>query len=230
LLTHTSGIKNYRHKDFNQRLDYSDDDLVKQAAQFKLDFPPGEKWRYSNTGYVLLGILVNKETGKFYGDLLRERIFAPIGMESARVFTEDAIVPNRAASYRREGGQWKNQEYVSPSLNRRADGSVILTVLDLARWDAALDSNQLLNQSNLDLMWTPAKTNNGKTHPYGFGWALGGSPGHRRVSHGGHSQGFLTEIKRHIDDRLTVAVLTNREGANPAAIIKAIEPFYLAKV
>jgi CubicO group peptidase (beta-lactamase class C family) len=229
LLTHTSGIKDPGARDLNYRLDYTDDQLVTLAGKSKLGFEPGEKRSYSNTGYVLLGILITKVTGKFYGDLLQERIFAPNGMETARIISEADIIPNRAAGYRLVGGQLKNQEYMSPSLNRTADGGLYFTVLDLAKWDAALNGKKLLKPENLELMWTPAKLRDGKPVPYGFGWALGGEPGHRIVSHGGLRQGFATHIKRYIDDHLTIVVLANRAGASPEAIIKKIEKFYLAK-
>jgi CubicO group peptidase (beta-lactamase class C family) len=227
LLTHTSGVKNYGPLHLNFRKDYSDDQLVQIAAKLPLDFPPGEKWSYSNTGYVLLGIIINNATGKFYGDLLKEKIFGPLGMETARIISEADVIPNRAAGYRLVAGNLKNQEYVSPSLNRTADGSLYFTVLDLAKWDAALYTEKLLKRATLEQMWTPVKLNNGKTHPYGFGWALGNSGGKRFVRHGGAWQGFVTFIVRHLDDKVTVAVLANRAGANPGAIADRVARFYL---
>src|SRR5207237_1534688 len=100
-----------------------------------------------------LGILISKVTGKFYGDFLQERIFKPLGMNSTRIISEADIVPNRAAGYRMQKGELKNQEWVSPSMNTTADGSLYLTVLDLAKWDAALYAEKLLKKSSLDQMW-----------------------------------------------------------------------------
>src|SRR5205807_1551487 len=117
--------------------DYTEDQLLQLAASFPLDFEPGARWKYSNTGYVVLGILIGKVTGRFYGDLLKERVFEPLGMDTARIITEPDIVHHRAAGYRLVKGQLKNQEYVSPSLNTTADGSLYLTVHDLVKWDAA---------------------------------------------------------------------------------------------
>ena len=227
LLTHTSGVKNYGPLQLNFRKDYTDDELVQLAGKLPLDFPPGEKWNYSNTGYVLLGIIIKNATGKFYGDLLKERIFGLLGMETARIISEADVIPNRAAGYRVVAGNLRNQEYVSPSLNRTADGSLYFTVLDLAKWDAALYTEKLLKKSSLEQMWTPVKLNNGKTHPYGFGWALGNSGGKRFVNHGGAWQGFVTYIVRHLDDKVTVAVLANRAGGNPGAIANQVARFYL---
>jgi len=226
LLTHTAGVKNYSGADFNYRLDYTEDDLVKKAASFPLDFQPGEKWSYSNTGYILLGILIRKVTGKFYGDFLKERVFGPLGMTTARVITEEDIVPNRADGYRIAKGEWKNQQYVSPALNTTADGSLYLTVLDMAKWDGALYGEKLLKKSSLDRIWTPVKLNSGKTQNYGFGWGFGKIRDHRIIEHGGAWQGFTTHIVRFADDKLTVIVLTNLAGANPGRIAHQVAGFY----
>jgi CubicO group peptidase (beta-lactamase class C family) len=223
LLTHTSGIRNYTAGHMpNMRKDYTEDELVKFAAASPLDFPPGEQWRYSNTGYVLLGILIHKATGKFYGELLREKIFEPLHMDTARIISEEDIVPNRAAGYRRVRGVLKNQEWVSPALNTTADGSLYLTVHDLIKWDAALYTEKLLKKSSLQTMWTPVKLRNGKERPYGFGWAIHTRNGHRLVEHGGAWQGFTSYIARYVDDRLTVIVFTNLAGVNPGPIAHAV--------
>ncbi|HET8674685.1 MAG TPA: serine hydrolase, partial [Blastocatellia bacterium] len=230
LLTHTSGIKNYGEKDINYRQDYTDEELIKVAANFPLDFQPGEKWSYSNTGYILLGYVIKKASGKFYGDYLKERVFAPLGMTTARVINEEDIIPNRAAGYRLAKGEIKNQRYVSPSLNTTADGSLYLTVLDMAKWDAALYSEKLLKRSSIDQMWTPVKLIAGKTHPYGFGWGIGEANKHKLIEHGGAWQGFTTHISRYVDDKLTVIVLTNLANANPGVIAHKVAGFYVPEV
>lgn len=230
LLTHTSGIKNYGEKDINYRQDYKDEELIKVAAGFPLDFQPGERWSYSNTGYILLGFIVKKAAGKFYGDFLKERVFGPLGMTTARVINEEDIIPNRAAGYRMSKGELKNQRYVSPSLNTTADGSLYLTVLDMAKWDAALYSEKLLKKSSIDQMWTPVKLNSGKTHTYGFGWGIGEFNNHKLIEHGGAWQGFTTHISRYVDDKLTVIVLTNLAGANPGGIARRVAGFYVSEL
>lgn len=228
LLTHTSGISNKLYDQIDMRQDYTEDELVKKIASIPLDFQPGEKWSYSNPGYVMLGILVHKATGKFYGDVLREKIFTPLGMDTARIINESDIILNRAAGYRLVKGEWKNQEWVSPALNTTADGSLYLTVLDMARWDAALYTEKLLKKSSLELMWTPVKLNSGKTQNYGFGWAFADVNGRKLIEHGGAWQGFTTHIARYVDDKLTVIVLTNRAGANPSRIAHGIAGLYNA--
>lgn len=232
LLTHTSGVKNYTSKSATDfRKDYTEDDFVKLAESMPLDFPPGTDWSYSNTGYVLLGILIHKVTGEFYGDFLQQRIFKPLGMTSTRIISERDIVPNRAAGYDLVKGQWKNQEWVSPSLNTTADGSLYFNVLDLAKWDAALYTETLLKRADLDQMWTIAKLNDGKLNKgnYGFGWEINKMNGHKLIEHGGAWQGFTTMICRYVDDKLTVVVLTNLDSAhsNPDLIAHGVAGLYI---
>src|SRR5207247_3771244 len=135
------------------------DELVKIIETFPLDFQPGEKWAYRNTNYVLLGVLIHKVTGEFYGDFLQERIFKPLGMTSTRIISEADIIPNRSAGYRLVKGELKNQEWVSPSLNTTADGALYLTVYDMAKWGAALYTEKLIKKSGLAQVWTPVTLN-----------------------------------------------------------------------
>jgi len=232
LLTHTSGIKNYSQKDLNFRLDYTEDELLKKAETFPLDFPPGTRWRYSNTGYQVLGILIGKISGSFYGDFLRERIFKPLAMNSTRIISEADIVPNRAAGYDLIKGELKNQQYVSPSLNTTADGSLYFNILDLARWDAALYTEKVLSRASLDQMWTVAALNDGTPNPgkYGFGWAITAAQGHKIIEHGGAWQGFRSNISRYVDDRMTIVVLANLSRANPESISHHVAGLYVPAV
>src|SRR5207249_362066 len=229
LLTHTAGTTDYP-RDFNFRRDYTEDELLKRAEAIPLSFQPGEKWSYSNLGYVLLGILIHKVSGQFYGDFLQERVFQPLGMTTARIISEADIVPNRAAGYRLVKGELKNQQWVSPALNTTADGSLYLTALDMAKWDAALDTEKLLKRASLDLMWTPVRLKSGKTEQYGFGWGFGEIRGHHIIEHGGAWQGFTTYIARYVDDKLTIIVLTNLAGANPGKIAHGIAGLYQAEL
>ena len=170
--------------------------MVKRAAAIPLAFAPGTKWSYSNIGYLLLGVIIHRVTGEFYGDFLKENVFEPLGMVTTRIISEADIVPNRAAGYRLVKGDLKNQEWVSPTLNTTADGSLYLSVLDLAKWDASLYTDRMLKADSLKRMWTPVTLASGNTHPYGFGWALGDVGGHRLVEHGGAWQGFKSAIVR----------------------------------
>src|SRR6185369_7700115 len=129
------------------RRDYTEDEYFASFKKAPLDFAPGSKWNYSNVGYVTLGILIRKVTGKYYGDFLQDRIFKPLDMRTARIISEADIVPNRAAGYRLVKGELKNQEWVAPALNTTADGSLYLTVLDMAKWDAALYTEKLVKRA-----------------------------------------------------------------------------------
>jgi len=223
LLSHTAGFGDYPEK-FDFRKDWTEDELLKLVEGTPLAYAPGTSWAYSNFGYMTLGILIHHVTGKFYGDFLEERIFHPLEMNSTRIISEADIVPNRAAGYRLVKGDLKNQEWVAPMVNTTADGSLYFTVLDLAKWDAALYTDKLLQRSSLDQMWTVAKLKNGqpdKGH-YGFGWFIDQRHGHRCFHHDGAWQGFQTAIDRYVDDQLTVIALCNLSGAQPGKITEHV--------
>jgi len=231
LLTHTSGIQDYTETELlNYRLDYTDDELRKRMLTLPLEFKPGAKWSYSNTGYLLLGLILNRTTGRFYGDVLQERVFAPLGMGTARIISEEAIVQNRASGYRLVDGEWKNQEYVSPTLNRQADGSLYLSVLDLVRWDAALAARKLLRPESYEAIWRPVTLNDGATYPYGFGWELAPTNGHPTIAHSGAWQGFQAHIARYAADRLTVIAMMNLDSADPELIAKGVAALYVPEL
>lgn len=222
LLTHTAGIAEYTDSTFDYRRDYTEDELVKFAASRPLDFPPGERWSYSNTGYLLLGALIRRVSGQFYGELLRDSVFRPLGMSASRVISEADIVPNRAAGYQLVNGELKNQDWVSPTLNTTADGALYFTVRDLTRWAIALNNRRVVGASLLDTAWTPVRLSDGATYPYGFGWYVLPQMGQRRIAHTGSWQGFKTVIARYPDSRVTVIVLANLAEAQPGAIAYAI--------
>ena len=237
LLSHTSGLSEYetaaRTKaggPFYMRLDYTEDELYKKIAEMPMDFKTGEDWAYRNTNYVLLGILIHRLTGTFYGDFLAERVFKPLAMTRTRIISEEDIIPRRAAGYRLMKGELKNQEWVSPSLNSTADGALYFTVEDLQKWDAALYTQTLLKQASLERMWTVEKLNNGKPNRanYGFAWEIDSVNGHRVIAHGGAWQGFTCYIARYLDDRLTVVALTNLDSghANPKKIVTGVAAIY----
>ena len=158
--------------------------------------------------------------GRFFG----RTHFRAAGNGRTRVTTATDIVPNRAAGYVPIGKKLQN---ASQYLAVRPSGALLSTVLDLAKWDAALYSDKLLKQSTRDLMATPATLNDGTDLPYGFGWSLEPRGGHRRMHHGGSLAGFRSELVRFVDDRLTVIVLTNSDLAAPNPITVKIAGYYL---
>lgn len=220
LLTHTSGIPDvwgehaqdaYTKGIVDTRKDYSEEDLTRIYLALKLEFQPGEKWSYCSTGYALLGFLIHRVTGMYYGDFLQQRVFRPLGMSATTIISEADIVPNRVSGYVLVKGELKNQEWIAPFLNTTAEGGLYSNILDLARWDAALYTNTILPHERLKEMWTPVKLNSGEEYPYGLGWFLANVKGHRLLYHTGGNQGFFISMSRYVNDRLTIIVLNNMD-------------------
>ena len=227
LLTHTSGIPDFNNEnipvddgpgDFDQR-------EFKALSRRWLHFAPGDEWRYSNSNYHLLGMIIDKITGKPYGDFLRERIFEPLGMTRTTVSPENGIYPGLASGYK-----WDNGLHpVAAPTGITAGGNILSTISDMAKWDAALYTDKLLKKSSLQQMWTPVRLNDGMTWRYGFGWSVGRINDHLIVSHSGNIIGFSSVIYRAVDDRLTVIVLDNRFYSYDAAatLVQKIARIYL---
>ncbi|MEO7038830.1 MAG: serine hydrolase domain-containing protein [Gemmatimonadaceae bacterium] len=231
LLTHTSGLTDYTSESVTKaggqisyRLDYTEAQLVAIIETLPIEFAPGDKWEYCNTNYLLLGAIIRRVTGEFYGDFLQRRVFKPLGMTHTRIINERDIIPNRASGYELVDGVLKNQEWVSPSLNTTGDGALYFNILDLAKWDEALYGTRILRKSSLDRMWTIATLNDGKPNAanYGFAWFIDSVNGHRVIEHSGSWQGFEAYIARYVDDRITVVTLMNLGGVNPKPIAHAI--------
>jgi CubicO group peptidase (beta-lactamase class C family) len=230
LLSHTAGFTDYP-KDFDYRKDYTEKQLLAIVEAIPPAYAPGTNWSYSNLGFLTLGILIHRVSGEFYGDFLRHRIFKPLDMSTTRIIDEADIIPNRSSGYRLVEGHLKNQEWVAPTVNTTADGSLYFSILDLAKWDAALYTDVLLKDSTREQMWTVAKLNDGKPNSghYGFGWFIEPNGAHRVVEHEGQWQGFETQISRYVDDGLTVVVLTSLGSAKPDKIAHEVAAIYLSK-
>ncbi len=225
LLNHTSGFSDYTNS-FQYWANYTEDSLYQEFRKRPLLFKAGEKQRYSNMGYATLGIIISKAAGKFYGDFLKERVFTPLGMTTARIITEEDIVPNRAAGYRLLNGIIKNQEWVSPTINTTADGSMYVTALDMAKWEAGLNEGKLLKKIYYDLMWAPTKLTDGTIENYGFGWSIDSANGKRILEHNGSWQGFECTIKRYPEKRIAVVVFANLKRASTYKISTKILRIY----
>jgi CubicO group peptidase (beta-lactamase class C family) len=228
LLTHTSGIREEEDKsDFLEweRQEHNQEEIVRTAFG-PLLARPGEKFRYSNTGYRLLGMLVEKVSGQSYWDFLQQRIFHPLGMTATRNSDPQTVISNRARGYGFSDGRLINREPTTAS-SAFAQGALISSVLDLAKWDSALNSEMLLKRSSLEEMWTPVRLGDGTTSNYGFGWYLRPVAKHRAVGHGGEMPGFTSFIWRFIDDQLTVIILSNCETAQTARIGLGVAGLYV---
>jgi CubicO group peptidase (beta-lactamase class C family) len=196
LLTHTGGMA---------ALGVGSADSFNSATNDPMSFKPGERYQYSDVGYFLLGMIIEKASGQRYKDFLADHFFKPLGMTSTSVLDQWAILKNRAAGYTLRKGQLVNirrtGQHELPS-----HYGIFSTVKDLAKWEIALASGKVVNESSLTAMWTPVKLNEGTSYPYGFGWELKNVHGHRVITHGGITG---TEFTRFPDDKLTVIALTN---------------------
>jgi CubicO group peptidase (beta-lactamase class C family) len=229
LLTHTSGLADYLYglgevgaEPFDWRHDYTEAELLTAFYRLPLEFEPGAEFSYSNTGYALLGFLVHRVSGQFYGDLLRDRVFKPLGMKTARVISEADLVPNRAAGYQLIDGAIENQEWYAPAVNTTADGALYLSLDDYVAWDRGLRAQAILTSRSWAEIYSPVRLKSGKTYPYGFGWDVDACEGKPWYHHSGSSQGFTTYISRYLADDLTLVVLTNLIDASPARFIDGI--------
>lgn len=229
LLDHTSGIKSYTSvPNFFATAwkDYTKPELLALVRDAPPDFKPGEKWSYNNTAYFLVGMVIEKASGKEYGAFLKERVFEPLGMAATRLNDRSAIIPNRASGYTRRAGGTQNAPFVSPTQPYSA-GALVSTVADMAKWDAALYTDRLLKRESLEQMWTPAKLNDDKSTAYGLGWSVNTYRTRKRISHGGGIPGFSTAIDRFVDDKLTVVVLVNSDGGAAGSIAAGIAEFFI---
>lgn len=219
LLTHTSGIPSYTGlPGFFQKeamYDRTPAEIVKLTEEKPLEFEPGAKFNYDNTGYVLLGFVIEKVTGQKYGDYLREHIFTPLGMRDTGYDTAKEIIPHRAAGYSFNAGAWTNTPYLAMSLPYAA-GSLYSTVDDLLIWDQALYAGKPLKAVSLDRMFTPNLQN------YGYGWFIDKQFNRKHMGHGGGINGFNTVIERYPDDKVTVIVLANMNTPAVGPIGKAL--------
>jgi CubicO group peptidase (beta-lactamase class C family) len=213
LLTHTSGIKDYAEYnsgDLDYRKDYTDEEFLAAMQKLPLEFAPGTQWSYSNSGYLILGLLITKLTGKDYSEYLAERLFRPLGMQTAQLISERRITPNRAAGYQLDGhGVLVNQDWVAPGLNRTADGALYFSVRDLAAWEKALEAHSFMSARSFSDWWTAVRLANGSRYPYGFGWRLSEQRGEPVILHGGAWQGFRAAIVRYPQQQVAVMLLAN---------------------
>lgn len=222
LLTHTSGVHSYTDSPAfwagRGRQDVTLAELIASFQNEPFDFDPGTRWHYDNSGYVLLGAILEKVTGKKYGDLVAEMIFRPLGMKDTRYGDDAPIVPGRVAGYVKTPAGIANAPFLSMT-QPFAAGAIVSTADDLARWQAALDAGTILTPASRTKMWTPVALPDGTPTRYGYGWDMWTYQGHRVVEHGGGINGFQTANMRWPDDRLYVAVLSNCGGcADPRAL------------
>jgi CubicO group peptidase (beta-lactamase class C family) len=234
LLTHTSGIQSYTDMPgwMQDRIktDMKVQELIDGFKKEPMQFAPGTQYRYNNSAYVLLGAIIESVSGQSYEQFVTDRIFKPLGMTSSFYGSNEPIIPKRAEGYTADNGVTKNARYLSMTQPYSA-GSLVSTVDDLARWDAALYTDRLLPRTALERAWTPYVLEDGKPTGYGYGWAIGTLRGHRSIEHGGGIHGFSTYAVRLPDDRVFVVVLCNSDSpkATPAYLAKRAAAIAIGK-
>ena len=218
LLTHTSGLLDYEDLiPKGTQLPVLDRDVLRLLMQQdKTYFPPGSKYRYSNSAYSLLALIVEVRSGNTFARFLQEHIFRPLKMDHTLAYEQGlSVVPNRAYGYSPEAGGFKRTDQ-SLTSSVLGDGGIYSSVDDLYRWDQALYTDQLISRKLLKVAFTPGPATDHPDTRYGFGWYIGQYRGLREIWHSGTSIGFSTRIARFPDKKFTVIILTNRNEARIA--------------
>lgn len=227
LMTHTSGLKSYTGLDgFELRRHLTQDEFIRAIGKYPLEFQTGTAWKYCNTGYNLLGFIIENVSGTNYWDFLRERILQPLGMTATASRLPSRIIPNRAAGYEQTNHVWINRDYDLTDVF--SAGAIVSTVGELASWNASLDAGTLLDARSRELMWTAAKLEDGSNTKYGFGWRIDQVQGHRNIGHGGSTSGFSASLQRFPQDHLAVIILSNTDEQIATTLAKRIAIFYFA--
>jgi CubicO group peptidase (beta-lactamase class C family) len=212
LLTHTSGIPSYTDSpDFPKpkfmRLPLSPLEIVMLSKDKPLEFQPGDKFKYDNTGYVLLGYIIEKVTGEKYGEYVQKHIFDALDMKDTGYDWSRTVLKHRASGYSWGGKSYLNADYLDMSLPHAA-GSLYSTVRDLYRWDQSLYTEKVLSKKSLNRMFTPVKND------YAYGWIVTQGKDRTRITHGGGINGFSTMITRYPEQQTVVIVLSNVENGD----------------
>lgn len=226
LLTHTSGIKSYTGLDgFEWRRHLSQKEFIEKIGAYPLEFAPGASWKYCNTGYSLLGYIIENVSGEDYWSFMGKRIFGPLGMNSTTNRWPALVLANRVSGYEQTNHVWINRD---PDVTDVfAAGAIVSTAPDLEQWLDGLDGGKILGEESKKEMWTPTVLTSGKTSDYGFGWFIGTFAGHRNVGHSGATSGFSASIQRFPENHLDVILLTNTDEQVATPIARAVACFYL---
>lgn len=232
LLTHTSGIQSYTSMpDFMSeevRTDMSPEELIDVFDNEPMNFAPGEQFRYNNSGYFLLGYIIEKVTGMSYQKYIEEKIFKPLGMDGSYYGNASTIIMNRASGYEKDGDTLENADYLSMTLPYGA-GSLLSTTKDLNTWTTAVMKGEVINPDLLEKAHTTFVLNNGGETNYGYGWFLRSVLGSPTIEHGGGINGFLTSGIYLPDEKVFVAVLSNCTCNDPGKFSEKIAAMVIGK-
>ncbi len=231
LLTHTSGIKSYTGvPDFQKYIkeDLSPAEAIDKFKNLPMEFAPGTKWNYNNSGFFLLGYIIEKASGKTYAEYIEENLFKPAGMTNSLYGNDKIILRNRASGYQTDGDKTVNADYLSMLLPYAA-GSVMSTVEDLYRWNRALISYKIVKKETLDKAFTEYKLSDGKGTSYGYGWFLRQLQGSPTIEHGGAINGYLCNGIYLPGEDIFVAVFSNSNGKSPDLVSMKMAALALGK-
>jgi CubicO group peptidase (beta-lactamase class C family) len=225
LLNHTSGIKSYTDlPDFLPKVASAPITSAEVLDTFKnlpFDFKPGAQWQYNNSGYQLLGLIIEKLSGVSYGEFIKKNIFEPLGMNNSYYLDNEPIISRRASGYIETPDGFLNAPYLNMKIPYAA-GSLGSTVDDLLLWDKALRENRLITADALAIAHQPTTLNDGTVYPYGLGWSVIDYRGHKGTQHSGGINGFNTQLMHLPADGLTIALLCNWNGFNTEQTLFAI--------
>lgn len=231
LLTHTSGIRSYTDMpEFGaaMRTDKSPEDFIAFFKDQPMDFAPGEKWRYNNSGYFLLGVIIEKISGMPYGQYIEQTFFTPLGMSNSHYGHHNPIIKNRVAGYAPDHEGIANSQFLSMDLPYAA-GSLLSNVDDLYTWYRAVMKGKVLSKRSLEKAHTAYRLNSGKPTQYGYGWFLGEIQGSPTIEHGGGINGFLTSSIYLPKEDVFVALLSNSEANPPDVTARKIAALAIGK-
>ncbi|MBK8608508.1 MAG: serine hydrolase [Chitinophagaceae bacterium] len=231
LLNHTSGIKSYTDMDNFKKLartDMSPTELIDVFKNEPMDFDPGEKWKYNNSGYILLGYIIEKVSGQSYASFIENNIFKKLGMTHSYYGSQSALIPNRAKGYQPKEKGFENADYLSMTLPYAA-GSLMSTVDDMLLWSQAIHNNTLISSKSKEKAFTNYKLNNGDADYYGYGWQPNEINGIATVEHGGGIFGYTTMGIYAPAENLYAIVLTNTSGKSPTDITIKLAALALGK-
>lgn len=222
LLNHTSGIKSYTEMEKwdaeARRRDFTPREMIDYFKDEPMDFAPGEEFRYNNSGYFLLGYIIQKASGQPYDAYLRETFFEPLGMKHTIYGHNAPVVPGRVAGYQPSPfGGYQNADYLSMT-QPYAAGSLLSNVEDLSTWYHAVAAGKVISVASRELAHTPTTLNDGEVQQYGYGWSLGEQEGSAFWGHGGGINGFATASRYFPEEKLFVAVFSNCNCNDPGAV------------
>ncbi|MBL7725041.1 MAG: beta-lactamase family protein [Chitinophagaceae bacterium] len=232
LLTHTSGIKDYLQiafpTPFLERWDFAPKQLIDSFKYHPLEFMPGTKYSYSNSGYFLLGYIIEKVSGKSYQQYIRENLLTSAGLANSNFDWDNHIIPGRVKGYVKADASFKNINYMSPSIQYAA-GGLISNVEDLYTWHKALYSYRLLKKESLEKAFSPFRLKDGSVTNYGYGWNINTYNGIKVIEHQGALPGFSAQVMYFPDDDVFMAILCNNGGISINKIVNNVAALVLNK-